>query len=128
MADRPRVLLVDPDEHSRQALELALQHITEMVSVASTEEVQQQLSSGPFDVVMADIAVPQQGGLWVLQQAQQQLPNAKRVLLSADRPENFPQLVQSGVATDLVRKPALVEHLVNVVVGTQPAPAPPAQS
>lgn len=105
-----------------------MQHITEMITVKSVEEAQQALASGPFDVVIADIKVPGQGGLFVLQQAQQQLPNSKRVLLSADRPENFPQLVQSGVATDLVRKPALIEHLVNVVVGTVPAPAPPAQN
>jgi DNA-binding NtrC family response regulator len=128
MGDRPRVLLADQDVHCRQALEPAMQHITELIAVTTTEEAMKLLQEGPFDVVLADIGVPGQGGLWLLQQVQAASPNTKRVLMSGKRPDNFAELRQSGVATDLVRKPALITHLVSIVVGTTPAPAPPAQS
>lgn len=127
MADRPRVLLADPDENCRLTLALALEHITEFVAVTSTEEATAKLSE-PWDVLIVSADCPTQGGIALLQHAQAQFPNMQRVLMSGPRPENFAQLQQAGIANDLVRKPALIEHLVNVVVGPTPAPAPPVQS
>jgi len=128
MADRPRILLADPDENCRHTLQLALEHITELISVTTTEEALAKLAAEPFDVVLVSADCPGLGGIAFLQQTQAQFPNTKRVLLSGPRPDNFPQLQQAGIASDIVRKPALIEHLVNVVIGQSPAPAPPVQS
>jgi response regulator RpfG family c-di-GMP phosphodiesterase len=127
MADRPRVLLCDSDVHCTEALEPAMQHITDLIVAKTTDEAVQKMAEKPFDVVLVEPSLPGQGGMWLLQQIQAQSPNTKRVLLTGIRPTNFPALLQSGLVHALVRKPALIDHLVATVIGKQAAAPAPAQ-
>jgi DNA-binding NtrC family response regulator len=118
MADRPRVLLADSDPHCIESLEPALKHITELAIVNNTDAAVQVLAQGAqFDVVCVDVELPAHGGLWLLEQVARALPRSHRVLMSAPRPQDFPSLVQRGVAHDLVRKPVLIDNLVAVIMG-----------
>lgn len=118
MADRPRVLLADSDQHSLEALEPALKSITELTIVNNTDAALQVIAQGgAFDLVAVDVDLPTHGGLWLLEQVARGLPHSHRVLLSAARPEDFPSLQQRGIAQDVVRKPVLIDHLVAVIRG-----------
>lgn len=118
MADRPRVLLADHDPHCIESLEPALKHITELAIVNNSDAAVQVLAQGAaFDVVLVDVDLPTHGGLWLLEQVARALPRSHRVLMSAARPQDFPGLVQRGVAHDLVRKPVLIDNLVAVIMG-----------
>jgi DNA-binding NarL/FixJ family response regulator len=123
MSDVLRVLLADPDDHSIECIEPAIKHITELTVTKTSAEAIAALggAGGPFDVVLVDAHIPDQGGLAILQQVAQSSPSTKRVLMSGARPENFPALVQSGVAHALVRKPALIDHLVATIIGSPAA-------
>ncbi|HET7341497.1 MAG TPA: response regulator [Methylomirabilota bacterium] len=70
--DGCRVLLVEDDADSRHAMSLTLEAAGAIVVTAGTaSEALASLSAKPFDVVVSDLAMPEQSGFWLITKIRQ---------------------------------------------------------
>ena len=70
--DGCRVLLVEDDADSRHAMSLVLEAAGAIVVTAGTaSEALASLSAKPFDVVVSDLAMPEQSGFWLITKIRQ---------------------------------------------------------
>jgi CheY-like chemotaxis protein len=69
------VLVVEDDTDSRNAMSLTLQVAGAIVvSVATASEALAALSAKHFDVVVSDLAMPEQSGFWLITKIRQLFP------------------------------------------------------
>ena len=82
MAD-PRVLLVDDQRQVTRMLRSSLElsgRSYEILSVASAEEALRELESGPIDLVVTDLRLPEMSGLELLARIRQTNPGMRAIL------------------------------------------------
>jgi signal transduction histidine kinase len=78
----PRILVVDDDDHVREALVDELSTIYAVEAVASGAEAFEVLAVQQFDVVISDLKMPDRDGIEVLEFARAHQGDAVRVLLT----------------------------------------------
>jgi CheY-like chemotaxis protein len=73
--DGCRLLLVEDDADSRNAMSLTLEAAGAIViTVGTATEALASLSAKPFDVVVSDLAMPEQSGFWLITKIRQLFP------------------------------------------------------
>ena len=113
------VILVEDDLDNREVLEIALTEEGAAVRMASgAEEALALFKSAPPTIVLTDITLPDQDGVWLLQQIRA-LPGS-RVPIVAFTGRAFPHeteaITTAGFDTVLL-KPADVDKIVAVIIG-----------
>ncbi len=100
-----RILVVDDDDHVREALvdELSMNYRVEAVS--SGNEAFDVLSSNQYDVVISDLKMPDHDGIEVLEFARQHQRDAVRVLLTGYVDERAQRALLAPHAPYKVGKP-----------------------
>ncbi|HEY4243324.1 MAG TPA: hybrid sensor histidine kinase/response regulator [Kofleriaceae bacterium] len=100
-----RILVVDDDDHVREALvdELSPRYTVE--AVGSGLEAMDRLALHPYDVVISDLKMPDRDGIEVLEFARTQQADAVRVLLTGYLDERAHQALLSPDAPYKVGKP-----------------------
>ncbi|MCX5742172.1 MAG: ATP-binding protein [Proteobacteria bacterium] len=100
-----RILVVDDDDHVREALvdELSVSYLVE--AVASGGEAFDALSTQQYDVVISDLKMPDHDGIEVLEFARQHQRDAVRVLLTGYLDERAHRALLSPDAPYKVGKP-----------------------
>ena len=100
------VLIVDDEKNIRLTTAQTLERSGYVIETAANgKEAIQKLQQQPFDVMVLDIKMPQMDGLEVLQQAHQQYPALKILMVSAHATlEEAVQAMKLG-AVDFVQKP-----------------------
>ncbi|MBL9014597.1 MAG: response regulator [Myxococcales bacterium] len=78
----PRILVVDDDDHVREALVDELSAIYAVDAVASGTEALDALAAQQYDVVISDLKMPDRDGIEVLEFARAHQGDAVRVLLT----------------------------------------------
>ena len=100
-----RVLIVDDEAGIREVLKrwLELGGFDTVEAKDSSAAMQLLGSSMPIDVVLADLEMPGQGGLWLVEQVRAQYPAIPIVLATADSQVPGSVSLQPGVVGYLVK-------------------------
>lgn len=103
---KPRILVVDDEPQIRSMLRDSLTRSGFDVSEASDgKEAIEKLRKNSFEVVIADILMPEKDGLEVIMYLQRESPLTKCVAISSPSNRVFLQSAQLLGATRVVEKP-----------------------
>jgi len=119
----PRILLVEDDRLVRMNLALVLGREGYALDMASSAaEAYELLDHGHYDVILADIGLPDESGLEVLHAVKRSDPSTRVVLVTGSEDPPTPEQASSEGADCLLLKPfALADLLATVRRFTTPA-------
>ena len=107
---RPKLLVVDDEKNTRDALRRALEDDFEVFVAANVESSKNLMKSEPMDVVLTDLRLGNESGLDVLKLSQRQsLPPPCVVMTAYGSVESAVEAMRQG-AYDYVTKPLDLEH------------------
>jgi len=107
---RPKLLVVDDEKNTRDALRRALEDDFEVFVAANVESSKNLMKSEPMDVVLTDLRLGNESGLDVLKLCQSQnLPPPCVVMTAYGSVESAVEAMRRG-AYDYVTKPLDLEH------------------
>ena len=107
---RPKLLVVDDEKNTRDALRRALEDNFEIFVAANVESSKNLMKSEPMDVVLTDLRLGNESGLDVLKLCQRQsLPPPCVVMTAYGSVESAVEAMRQG-AYDYVTKPLDLEH------------------
>ena len=107
---RPKLLVVDDEKNTRDALRRALEDNFEVFVAANVENSKNLMKSEPMDVVLTDLRLGNESGLDVLKLCQSQnLPPPCVVMTAYGSVESAVEAMRQG-AYDYVTKPLDLEH------------------
>ena len=107
---RPKLLVVDDEKNTRDALRRALEDDFEVFVSANVESSKNLMKSEPMDVVLTDLRLGNESGLDVLKLCQRQsLPPPCVVMTAYGSVESAVEAMRQG-AYDYVTKPLDLEH------------------
>jgi len=107
---RPKLLVVDDEKNTRDALRRALEDNFEVFVAANVESSKNLMKSEPMDVVLTDLRLGNESGLNVLKLCQSQnLPPPCVVMTAYGSVESAVEAMRQG-AYDYVTKPLDLEH------------------
>jgi two-component system OmpR family response regulator len=101
-----RVLVVEDDADSRDAIRLTLEASgANVVAAASASEALAALAARPCDIVVSDLAMPEQSGFWLITKIRQLFPR-RHVPVIAVTGHPFPSdgVLRAGF-DDVMQKP-----------------------
>ena len=107
---RPSVLIVDDDEDFRKLLLVLLRSDERRIDqAASAAEARTRLGQHPYDLVITDLSMPDEGGLSLMQWSQEHCPGSAWIVLTGyGTMDTAVKALQFG-AFDFLQKP-LVAH------------------
>lgn len=121
---KPRILIVDDESQIRHLLRTCMeQRGYETHEAADGRQAIAKLAADAFDLVIADIVMPEQDGLEVIMYLRKQQPNVKIIAISAVGNELFLQSARGLGASYVFTKPfelADIEHAVEELLRKQP--------
>jgi len=107
---RPKLLVVDDEKNTREALRRAFEDAFEVFVAANLESSKNLIKSEPMDVVLTDLRLGNESGLEVLKLCQRQNPPPPCVVMTAyGSVESAVEGMRQG-AYDYVTKPLDLEH------------------
>jgi DNA-binding NtrC family response regulator len=111
----PKLLIVDDERGSREALRLIFSQTYTVFPAATAEEAQAILAREQVDLVLMDVVLPGRSGLDLLRQTQADHPDLPVIMVSATTA--LPPVVEAirQGALDFVSKPFDVENLRHMV-------------
>ncbi|GEM_PF-3572607 len=113
---RPKVLVVDDEEHIRKNVCRALSlEGYEAVSAASGPEALKKISQEEFQVALLDIKMPGMDGLELLRAISERSPNTVRIMLTGMADRESVQAALAGRAFGYLIKPCKLEDLLGTV-------------
>ena len=113
------VLVVDDDDDARELTELLLRQAGATVrSASSAREALDLFKAATPRVIVADIAMPQQDGMWLLREVRsvRGVPAIPIIAFTALALEHDRQKILAAGFTDHIIKPADPEEIVQAVV------------
>lgn len=107
---RPKLLVVDDEKNTREALRRAFEDAFEVFVAANLDGSKNLMKSEPMDVVLTDLRLGNESGLDVLKLCQRQNPQPPCVVMTAyGSVESAVEAMRQG-AYDYVTKPLDLEH------------------
>lgn len=113
---KQRLLVVDDEQSLREYLTILLERQGyDVFAAADGSAAWQLLQQQPIDLLLADVKMPGMGGLELLQQVRQALPQTAVIMLTAyGSPEDAVAAMKQGAA-DYLTKPVDNDHLRQTV-------------
>lgn len=104
---RPAVLLVDDEPAILRALARELEDVAEVTTVESVSDALQLVEHNLYDIVVADLRLPDRWGDELLAHVAARSPSTRRLLLTADdNPlHTVRELLDDGVIEEAFQKP-----------------------
>ena len=110
------ILVVDDDHQIRDVLRRKLERGGYDVSEASNgQEAIEMLEANDYDLVIADILMPEKDGLEVVMYLQRERPMTKSIVISAPSNRVFLQSAELLGATRVVEKPFELDEIESAV-------------
>ena len=115
-----KLLIVDDEESLCRVLALALGNSGHMVDTATTgQAAKEKIDSQPYDIIVADIRMPEVTGLELLEHARAAKIRTPFILMTAvPTMATAIQAVNLGAYRYVIKKDSLVEDLCSMVEGT----------
>lgn len=114
-----RLLIVDDEETLTFSLYQSFINAPvdcEVLTAASGEEALQKLESGPFDLVITDIAMPGMDGLELLQYIKRKYPATKVIVITAYGSDERQERAYQLGAEKYIEKPFDIKELKSLVL------------
>src|SRR5712692_1298447 len=99
------ILIIDDEEPIRRLLAMYLSEEYSCITVASADEATELLASGPFNLVITDIAMPGTSGIELSQYINQAYPETVVIMVSGMSDINFAIDAMRHGAFDYLTKP-----------------------
>lgn len=117
VAQRPRVLVVDDEPELVELIEDSVRRGVDcrVVVADSIESARRILASGPVQVMVTDLHLPDGDGISLLPELRQHQPNASAIVITGSPSLDGAISALRGGALDFVPKPFSAEHLVERV-------------
>jgi DNA-binding NtrC family response regulator len=113
-----RLLLVDSDAAARAELNEGLKRRFEIIEAETCSEALAQLATRWFNVIIADYALQDHDGIWLLERIAESYPHMYRILISEHSVPNVRGLRDAGVFQLFMGKPVQPEALSAYFVPT----------
>ncbi|HEX9006023.1 MAG TPA: sigma-54 dependent transcriptional regulator, partial [Bacteroidota bacterium] len=112
MKDPVKILLVDDEAPSREALTLLLKNAGYAITgVGSGHEAFELLASGPFDIVITDLFLPDLNGIDILKQVKSLSPAMEVILITGHASAETAVRAMKEGAFDYITKPLNLDEL-----------------
>ncbi len=116
MAIQKSVLVVDDDPQIRDLLQRALTKVGYEVALAADgRQAISMLEESDYDVVIADILMPERDGLEVVMYLQRERPKTPSIVISSPSNRVFLQSAELLGATRVVEKPFELEDITRAI-------------
>jgi DNA-binding NtrC family response regulator len=104
---RPKVLLVDDEPEILRALSWELEDVADVISAESVSRALELIKDHTFDIVVADLRLPDRWGDELLAHVAARSPTTRRLLLTADSDpqRTVRELLDMGVIEACYQKP-----------------------
>ena len=113
--NHPRILIVDDDDGTREALEVILEDDYEVASVADGRIALDKLNDEDFDLVLLDVMMPDMDGIETLKRIKAYDKQIDVIMVSAtDRAREATAAITSG-AYDYITKPFDAEAILTAI-------------
>jgi response regulator RpfG family c-di-GMP phosphodiesterase len=122
MGRRLRVLLVDDEPEVLRALTWELEDVAEVTSASSVTQALTLVGKARFDVIVADLRLPDRWGDELFAHVAARSPSTRRLLLTADADpqRTMRELLESGVINACYQKPRAT-GLIEAIRGQVPS-------
>lgn len=116
MKSQPHILLIDDEQHSRDALTTLLQSADQVVFTAgNAREAFEQLENEQFDIVIADLVLPDASGIDILKWIRENRPRTSVIMITGmGSAETAVEAMKEG-AFDYITKPLNINELQIVI-------------
>lgn len=115
------VLIVEDDPDSRNVIRLTLEASGALVeTAANASEALAALVARPFDVVVSDLAMPQQSGFWLIAKIRQMFPRRHVPVIAVTGHPFPPEGVRRAGFDDVMPKPPDPDALCAAVAALLP--------
>jgi response regulator RpfG family c-di-GMP phosphodiesterase len=120
---RPTVLLVDDEPAILRALTRELSDVADVTSTSSVTEALVLVANHRYDIVVADLRLPDRWGDELLAHVAARSPSTRRLLLTADQDpqRTVRELIDQGVVQGCYRKPWTDELIAAIRTGEFPS-------
>ncbi len=118
---RPRVLVIDDDQATRQFVALALNDDCAVYEAWETESGLESAAANQPDLVLLDVMLPEESGLDVLIDLRQQLGSVPVIMLTASSDESTGWRSRDLGAAAFVAKPVDPDDLRRLVLRHLPS-------
>jgi CheY-like chemotaxis protein len=119
-----RILVVEDDTDSRDAIRLTLEASGACVgTAANASEALAALVSRSFDVVVSDLAMPQQSGFWLIAKIRQLFPGRRVPVIAVTGHPFPPEGVRRAGFDEVMTKPPDPDALCAAVAALLPRQA-----
>ena len=108
---KPNLLIVDDEKHTRDGLELALEDDFEIFCASSAIEAEQALDQEEFQVVLTDLRMPGESGMYVIDTAIRHPSNPLCIMMTAYGEVNIAVEAMKRGAYDFLPKPVNLDQL-----------------
>jgi CheY-like chemotaxis protein len=112
---RLRLLLVDDEPPSRNAITRLLTKHFALTAVDSAEEALACFDAGAFDLVLTDYRMPSMTGIELLEQLRVRDPHGRRLLMSASSVPGLHHYIASGLVEAFLTKPLDSKSVLTVL-------------
>lgn len=102
---KKRILIVDDEPQIREMLARKLESSYDVTIAANGREAIDNLEKTDFDVVIADILMPEKDGLEVVMYIHRERPETKSIVISSPSNRVFLQSAELLGATRVIEKP-----------------------
>ena len=118
-AKRPTVLLVDDEPAILRALARELSDVADVTSTGNVTDALALVAGQRFDIVVADLRLPDRWGDELLAHVAARSPSTRRLLLTADQDpqRTVRELIDQGVVQGCYRKPWTDELIAAIRTG-----------
>src|SRR5882724_10246203 len=117
VAQRPRVLIVDDEPDLIELVrDIVVKHVDCRVVVASTlSEARKVMASGPVEVLVTDLHLPDGDGMTLLPALQDLQPTSTAIVMTGHPSMDGAILAMRGGAVDFVPKPFSADQMIERV-------------
>jgi DNA-binding NtrC family response regulator len=117
MKERTKILLIDDEAPSREALTLLLKSADyDVKSAGSGNEAFEQLAEGVFDIIITDLFLPDLDGIDILKQVKSASPAMEVILITGHASAETAVRAMKEGAFDYITKPLNIDEL-RIILG-----------
>lgn len=114
-ADRPRILLVDDEEHTLLIMQSMIGEHTNVTALSSPTQALEQLATTSFDILISDLEMSELHGLDLIRNAQNYCPNIRTIVITGHQKLDTAIAVLKQGADDFLTKPIKRDELISII-------------
>ena len=108
---RRRILIIDDHAELKRTLQDILSVENDVVSAADGRAAMELIKTGPFDMLITDIGLPDMEGWELVKEASRHWPNIKSIVISSWKGEGIEAKIRELNVAEVIAKPFFISEL-----------------